>query len=1220
VLRTNVHVSATAAKGYYTEGLSRQDYYSEGQEITGSWGGIGAGKLGLSGQVDQSSFASLCENLHPGTGKQLTPRSRLDRRVGYDFNFHCPKSVSLLHALTGDPRIVQSFRAAVDETMRDIEGRMNTRVRRGGERGDRRTGNITWAEFIHFTSRPVEGVPDPHLHAHCFVFNATFDQQEQRWKAGEFAEIKNALEYHEAAFHLNLSNRLRAQGYSIERRGKNWEIAGISPEIISKFSRRSAQVEALAKARGITDAKLKDQLGAKTRQKKSKSLSISKLRAEWQGRISSGELAAIWNLWKNVMPPTARQEAAKEAVDYAIEHCFARKSVVPESKLSATAIRQAVGSGVDLSEIERELQGSALIRRKVAGRSFVTTSSVLAQEQWMISLAKEGKGREAPLKADTHRWTREFLGFEQKAAVQHVLKSKDRVILVRGGAGTGKTTLMREAVEAIETGGKKVFTFAPTAMASRKVLREEGFSGADTVARLLIDEKFQQQLKNQVVWIDEAGLLSVRDMLAVFKIAARENARVILSGDARQHSAVDRGDALRILETTGSVVSAEVNEIRRQRGDYKRAVEALSEGRTGQAFEILNRLGCVQEVSPDQIAEKASRDYLRAVKRGRSAVVISPTHREGEKVTDAIRERLKVSKLLSKRGLEVYQQVNLNWTDAQKTDAAAYQVGDVVQFVQNVKGFSRGERIVITGRDEAGNLTCSSLAGAPQKVAFPLETPNRFQVYRQSSLSLALGERIRVTQGGFTKNRCRLETGAVYTVKAFGTDGIECNNGFKIPWDYGHLAYGYVSTSHAAQGRTVDEVIIAQSSDSLVASSREQFYVSASRGRDRLTVYTDNREALLEAVGASGRRISASELLTENATKMSLFEKPGIKTEKTPSTDPATPKVDVTKPVTDQPPVKHEDKVFSGEAAKKETANVQPSADAGLGAKNEKVQAPVEWWDVKKAQMEHDERVAKERLGEAAKKETANVQPSTGTGLGATKEKVRVPVEWDVDKAQLEHNKRYAQERWGGLADKSSMNDPGWKTKESTPSMKGQAGQAKEVSAKADFQKDNSIPKPSAAPGAGAKQADFTEKVPSSVDKSWVQKEIERKPNTSDGDLEGLRRTLQADADREKAKVPSSVDRTWVQKEIERKPNTSDGDLKGLRRTLQADADREKALQAQKQKLGEVQKSHISTQNSQTKTANPGSRVVQGKWTAKIISEKPAAAPPPPPRPRGPKR
>ena len=56
-------------------------------------------------------------------------RTRSDRTVGYDFTFSVPKSVSLLYAMSGDQGIMDAFRGAVDETMRDIETEMKTRVR-----------------------------------------------------------------------------------------------------------------------------------------------------------------------------------------------------------------------------------------------------------------------------------------------------------------------------------------------------------------------------------------------------------------------------------------------------------------------------------------------------------------------------------------------------------------------------------------------------------------------------------------------------------------------------------------------------------------------------------------------------------------------------------------------------------------------------------------------------------------------------------------------------------------------------------------------------------------------------------------------------------------------------------------------------------------------------------------------------------------------------------
>ena len=238
----------------------------------------------------------LCENRHPETDEPLTLRTKHERRVGYDFNFHVPKSVSLLYSMTKDERLLDAFRDSVDETMQEMEAEMKTRVRKPGKNEDRTTGNMVWGEFVHFTSRPVDGVPDPHLHAHCFVFNTTWDEKEKSWKAGQFADLKRDAPYFEAVFHSRMAGTAGRLGLEVERNKTGWELAGIEKATVAKFSRRTAEIEEEARKKGVLDPQAKSELGAKTRERKQKNLTLDELRKEWASRLKmqKGRRSTRW--------------------------------------------------------------------------------------------------------------------------------------------------------------------------------------------------------------------------------------------------------------------------------------------------------------------------------------------------------------------------------------------------------------------------------------------------------------------------------------------------------------------------------------------------------------------------------------------------------------------------------------------------------------------------------------------------------------------------------------------------------------------------------------------------------------------------------------------------------------------------------------------------------------------------------------------------------------
>jgi conjugative relaxase-like TrwC/TraI family protein len=685
MLRIFCSEDVSQARNYYTSSLKYEadpsklgQYYGQEQEVIGEWQGKGAERLGLHGKVDQAAFESLCDNKRPGTDHRLTPRTNDHRRVGYDFNFNCPKSVSVVHALTGDERVLGAFREAVSETMRQMESDMKTRVRAHGADEDRKTGNLVWGEFIHFTARPVEGRPDPHLHAHCYAFNATYDTLEEKWKAGQFGDIKRDAEYYEAAFHARLAKKVGDLGYSVGRSGEWWEIKGLSRETLEKFSQRTVKIEAAAKEGAIDDAAAKDKLAALTREKKVKT-SMSDLKREWADRLTPEETQSLSGLLGHQKNQVI---TARESMDYALAHCHERNSVVTDKALVTEALWHGVGQ-VDVAQVERQLLREDILTQEMNGRRWYTTKEVLREEWENIGFVKKGYGECRPLNTKPYTFQNIELGRDQKDAVRHVITSPDRVMATRGPAGAGKTTMMQEAVAGIEAGGHKVFTFAPSAEASRGTLRKEGFDNAQTVAHLLKNESLHPHLHGQVLWIDEAGLLSARQMRGIFQLAEKQDCRVILSGDTAQHTSVERGDALRLLETYAGLEAAQLIEIRRQKSEqYREAVRDLAKGEARRGFEKLDQMGAIKELPEDERYKQLAKDYADAVSRRKTAMVVSPTHAEGERVTAEIREELKKRGKLGTDERQLTRFINQQWTKAQRSNPQSYHSGLIVQFHQ----------------------------------------------------------------------------------------------------------------------------------------------------------------------------------------------------------------------------------------------------------------------------------------------------------------------------------------------------------------------------------------------------------------------------------------------------------------------------------------------------------------------------------------------------------
>jgi conjugative relaxase-like TrwC/TraI family protein len=847
------HKNLAGAEGYFDEHLSQNDYYAAGEVRPGQWIGRGAERLGLQpGQaVSREQFKALCENQNPETSERLTQRSQKEgqRRVFYDFTCSAPKSVSVLAVTLEDHRLVEAHEAAAWLAFRELEGFAAARVRKLGSRTDRTTGNLVAAAFLHDSSRAL----DPQLHSHFTVFNATFDGQEWCWKALEARGMYDAIRYGTAVYRNELARRVQQIGYRIQPAKHGFEIEGVGDAVLKRFSKRAQQRDAVVKemeaklGRNLSNNELSHAVH-RSRARKVKGISTAEVREQQQAQLSDDERQSLQKLRASACLSNLPRMAPVEdqALTHAVAHVFERKSVVPEHELLDAALSHHLGA-VDLGNLKQAVKQSAELVKTELGLS---TKEILATELSLIQTVNAGCGAVSPLHPGYT--PADWLGEDQQRAIYHLLRTSDRITGLRGLAGSGKTTALRELVTACKEAGVELVFCAPTAAAT-EVLREAGFA-AKTLQSLLYSKPVLTE--RHLVVVDEAGAVGIDDMKRLFDAA--KHCRIVLSGDTGQHASVARGDALRILERHSDFKSGQLTAIRRQRkADYRKAVELAAQQRTVEAFAQLEHMGAVVEFSGDKLHNEAAGAYLKASAENKSALLVAPTWAEIEAVTQNVRAELKSSGQLAGEEKEFQVFDSLSWTEAQKRDARQYRPGMAVHFHRRGHGFAKDETVAVVAV-ENDSLKVQRTDGS--EAAFLLGQGSAlsaaFDVGERRNLKVAAGDKLLLQANAARK---QFVNGELVEVKGIQGDSIILADGRVIPQNYRTFTHGYAVTSHAAQGKTVNEVLVVASSRSLAAVSQEQLYVSISRGRERCRVFTDDTERLRSHVAHSSARLAAVE-------------------------------------------------------------------------------------------------------------------------------------------------------------------------------------------------------------------------------------------------------------------------------------------------------------------------------------------------------------------------
>src|SRR6266704_1413875 len=333
----------------------------------------------------------------------------------------------------------------------------------------------------------------------------------------------------------------------------------------------------------------------------------------------------------------------------------------------------------------------------------------------------------------------------------------------------------------------------------------------------------------------------------------KENDRVLLVGDTRQHEAVEAGRPYHQLQEAG-IATARLDEVVRQKDPALRdVVEKLSRGQVKEALEKLDVQGRVNEiVDHDERMASIAHEYVKQPER---TLVVSPDNRSRTEITQAIHYAMQHAGKMPYREHEMTVLVaRQEITGADRQWAAQYEPGDVVRYTRGSKthGIEVGEYAGVEHANEKENLVTVKRENGEQ-VSYDPRRLHGVTLYREAERTFSRGERVQFTAPNREQHIANRELGTIEKIDDSGNLQPRLDSGRTVSFnikDNPHLDYGYAVTSHSSQGQTADRVLVhvdtEQAGEKLV--NRRLAYVALSRGRYDAHIYTNDRAELAQGL------------------------------------------------------------------------------------------------------------------------------------------------------------------------------------------------------------------------------------------------------------------------------------------------------------------------------------------------------------------------------------
>ncbi|NKM22754.1 Ti-type conjugative transfer relaxase TraA [Rhizobium laguerreae] len=256
---------------------------------------------------------------------------------------------------------------------------------------------------------------------------------------------------------------------------------------------------------------------------------------------------------------------------------------------------------------------------------------------WLSGRASHGV-REAVLQATFARHSR--LSDEQRTAIEHVAGAT-RVAAVIGRAGAGKTTMMKAAREAWETAGYRVVGGALAGKAAEGLEKEAGIVSRTLSSWELRWNQGRNQLDDRCVFVlDEAGMVSSRQMALFVEAVTKAGAKLVLVGDPEQLQPIEAGAAFRAI--ADRIGYAELETIYRQRQQWMRDASLdLARGNVRKAVDAYTAHGRMIGLRlKDEAVESLIAAWDRDYDPSKTSLILAHLRRDVRMLNDLARAKL----------------------------------------------------------------------------------------------------------------------------------------------------------------------------------------------------------------------------------------------------------------------------------------------------------------------------------------------------------------------------------------------------------------------------------------------------------------------------------------------------------------------------------------------------------------------------------------------------